>query len=207
MRENLLLKNTRSIIRRLRWRRIVLVALGVWLIAEIILIFAIYIYGRTNDAQSSDVIILLGPPLERRVTHTLELWRHGFAPFILCTGGAYEHLPTLTQAQDCYDQLTAAGVPSHAVVLEDASLSTEENAIYAREIMNAHGWQTGILVSDATHLLRAQWLFSRYGMETFVSPVMFSDGYWQALGREVIAFHWQLVKDIFRLPITHISGV
>jgi uncharacterized SAM-binding protein YcdF (DUF218 family) len=197
----------RNIIRQIHWRKIVPTALIAWLIAEGTLVFAIHFYGQSNHAQRSDVIILLGPPLERRVTHTLNLWRQGFAPRILCTGGVYEDAPSLTQAQDCYDQLVALGVPADAIVLENLSLSTEENAVYAQQIMISQNWHTAILVSDSSHLLRAQWLFSRYGIETVTSPVMFSDGYLQALFREVIAFHWQVIKDIFRLPVTHVSGV
>jgi uncharacterized SAM-binding protein YcdF (DUF218 family) len=204
---NSLSTSPRNIIRQTRWRKIVLTLFITWLIGEGTLVFAIYVYGQTDYVQSSDVIILLGPPLQRRVAHTLDLWRQGFAPRILCTGGVYEDEPTLTQAQYCYEQLVALGVPVEVIVLEDVSLSTEENAVYAKEIMISQGWHSAILVSDSSHVLRAQWLFSRYGIATITSPVMFSEGYLQALFREVIAFHWQVIKDIFRLPVTHVSGV
>jgi uncharacterized SAM-binding protein YcdF (DUF218 family) len=171
------------------------------------LTFAIHFYGQTNHARSSDVIILLGPPLERRIMHAVELWQVGFAPHILCTGGIYEDTPSLTQAQDCYEQLIALGVPDEAIVLENVSLSTQENAYFAQPLMTEHNWRSAILVSDSSHLLRAQWLFNRYGIETVTSPVLFSEGYVQALFREVIAFHWQVIKDLFRLPVTHVSGV
>jgi len=177
------------------------------IIGESALIAAIHLYGQTERAQAADVIILLGPPLSRRVNHTVALWQRGLAAHILCTGGIYEDDPALTQAQDCYGQLTALGVPAAAIVLENISLSTEENALYARDIMAERGWHRAVLVSDATHLLRATWLFNRYGIETYASPVAFSEGYVQALGREVFAFHWQWLKDMLRLPVTHVSGV
>jgi uncharacterized SAM-binding protein YcdF (DUF218 family) len=170
------------------------------------LTFAITFYGRTDRAQPADVMILLGPPALFRVNQTMALWRQGLVQHILCTGGPYEHRPSLTQARDCYNLLTRRGVPADAIVLEDASMSTEENALYARQVMDRQGWRTAILVSDATHLLRATWLFSRVGIENYPSANPNSSTGW-AVMREVVAFHWQVFKDVFRLPYTHIAGV
>jgi uncharacterized SAM-binding protein YcdF (DUF218 family) len=192
---------------RLHKVRLILFAICiVWVVFECGLVAAIYVYGRADHAQPADVIIVLGPPALFRVNQTLALWRRGLAEHILCTGGPYEHRPSLTQAQDCYNLLTRRGVPADAIVLEDASMSTEENALYARQVMDREGWQTAILVSDTTHLLRATWLFARAGIENYPSANPQSGTTWAVI-REAAAFHWQVFKDVFGLPYTHVTGV
>jgi uncharacterized SAM-binding protein YcdF (DUF218 family) len=76
--------------------------------------------------------------------------------------------------------------------------------------MQANGWQTAIVVSDAYHLFRAQHLFQNEGMTIYTSPTSDdqSDGqYLVYLLREVAAIQWQLVKEALHLPTTYVQGI
>ncbi len=200
--------------RRLRWVRI---ALAAWTIALAALAIVILGYGQQDRAQPADVIIVLGaglppdnqpgPALVRRATHAANLWRQGMAAVILCTGG----LPgraTRTEADACAEILRGQGVPEAAIVQEDQSRSTEENALEAREVMRQNGWQTAVLVTDTFHLFRANWIFESRGLRVYPSPAReMSPGILElsiAVLRELAALHWQVFKDFFGLSITHI---
>ncbi len=50
-------------------------------------------------------------------------------------------------------------MPKSAIVIEDRSTSTEENARFAAELVDA---RRVLLVTDAHHVLRAQRVFARY---------------------------------------------
>jgi uncharacterized SAM-binding protein YcdF (DUF218 family) len=63
------------------------------------------------------------------------------------------------------------GVPPQAIVVEERSLSTEENAIQAAALLRAQGWTEAVLVSDDFHLWRAHWMFAAR-IRTWTSPAV-----------------------------------
>lgn len=204
--------------RLLRW---MLLALVGWSVLALLLALTIHIYGRVErDPEPADVIIVLGagvradgragPALTRRSTHAADLWKEGFAPFIICSGGTPGHTRR-SEADACAEILRGLGVPAEAIFLEDASRSTEENALHSRQVMAANGWQTAILVSDGFHMLRAEWIFRLRGVGVSPGPVVDSRPgaleYTLQVGREVVALHWQVFKEIFNLPITYVKSI
>ncbi len=198
-----------------RLRRLVGVALGLWALLVIALLAAILVYSRADQAQAADVIVVLGaglqrndrpgPALVRRSAQGAALWQRGLAQTIICTGG-YGFNRARSEADACAELLRAHGVPDDAILLEERSRSTEENALYVSDIMQANDWQTAALVSDGYHLLRAHWLFNRAGIENYPSPAddpSFSNLLFSTL-REVAAFHWLAFKTVFNLPVTYV---
>src|SRR5260221_8384838 len=99
-----------------------------------------------------------------RVSHAVALYRQGLAPYLLCTGGIDRPYDVKTEAETCVEMLELAQVPASAILREDLSTSTEENAIQAGKVMASKGLKTAILVSDSYHLLRASILFQMYNM-------------------------------------------
>lgn len=202
-----------------RWRRLFVVALLAWVWVVFVLVVVIEAYGHTEHAQPSDVIIVLGaglrenntagPALTRRAAHAADLWKAGYASMVLCSGGKPGNR-TRSEADACAELLRGDGVPAEAILLEDTSRSTEENAMETHAIMNERGWQTAIIVSDAYHVFRAHRLFHNEGILTYTSPVTFDPPLIEHIvyvAREVAAFHWQLFKEAFNLPITYVQSI
>lgn len=196
-------------------RRALVWLLLAWITGVLLLAVGIILYGRADRAQAADVIVVLGaglradgrpgPALTRRAEHAAALWKDGTAPYIVCSGG-YPLRLTRSEADACAEVLRDSGVPPSAIILEDRSRSTEENAAYTREVMDANGWQTAVVVSDNYHLLRATWLFNSAGIEHSTSPAAdppFAN-FLSAFGREIVAFHWQAFKGILNLPFTYV---
>ena len=206
---------------RKRLKRIALFILVVALLYFTTFIAAAHVTGAIDSTEASDIIIVLGaglkedgrpgPALTRRTRHAASLWHEGVAPLVLCTGGQSEYYPR-TEAAACHEILLAAGLPDVAILLEERSRSTEENANYSKLLLDELGLSRVVLVSDSYHMLRAGWLFSGRGIATFASPVP-SDRirgplvYPYSLVREFIAFNWQLFKEAFQIPHTHIRGI
>lgn len=197
-----------------------LVMLVVWAALWLILGVTIHSYGQVNRAESADVIIVLGaglrpdgrpgPALTRRSSHAADLWFDGLAPRIICSGG----MPgggIRSEASACAEILRGRGVPAEAILLEESSRSTEENAIYSRAIMEANGWQTAVVVSDGYHVLRAGWIFHLRGLDISLSPVTDNRPrameYVLSIAREVAALHWQAFKEVFNLPVTYVKMI
>lgn len=219
---NAVLKHLNRMLRApLRWlwalRRWLARLLLLWLLLTLLLVGGIVIYGHVDRAQTADVIVVLGaglnrndrpgPALIRRAERAAELYATGIAPAVICTGGVGSGRAR-SEADACAELLRARGVPAAAITLEEQSRSTEENAFYTRAIMDARGWETAVVVSDGYHLLRAALIFNRAGIAHTTSAAASGPplgGLLSALGREVAAFHWLLVKTALNLPVTYIS--
>ncbi|NDJ59691.1 MAG: YdcF family protein [Chloroflexi bacterium] len=199
--------------------RFLIIALAVWALIAVGLAAAVILYAQTDRAASADVIVVLGsglradgrpgPALIRRSERGAELWRAGFAPTVICAGGLGQGM-VRSEAHACRQILIDNGVPEAAVLLEERSRSTEENALYTREIMDANDWATALVVSDGYHLLRVAWIFGDMGLDIYTSrpagnPATYD--YVSAVLREVVALHWQAFKTIFGLPVTYVPWV
>jgi uncharacterized SAM-binding protein YcdF (DUF218 family) len=204
----------------MRIRRVLALGIAVWLWGMFVLAIIIDAYGRIDRVQKADVIIVLGAGVQRdntpgtamrrRASHAADLWKAGYAPRIICSGGKPGY-QTRAESDACAELLIREdGIPESAVIQEDQSRSTEENAIYTHRIMQANGWQTAIVVSDGFHLFRARHLFLSEGMTIYTSPTSDdqSDGqYLVYLLREVAAIQWQVVKEVLNLPTTYVQGI
>ena len=204
-----------------RFKRFMLLIPAAALLYFAVFFSAVHLAGTRDGKQPADVIIVLGaglkadgrpgPALTRRSRHAAALWHEGIAPLVLCSGGQSEYFPR-SEAEACRELLLDAGVPTDAILLEAQSRSTEENAIFSKRLLDEMGLSRVLLVSDSYHILRARWLFGMQGIETYASPVPSSRirgslVYPASVAREFIAFNWQLFKEAFNLPQTHISGI
>ena len=186
-----------------------------WLVAITSLI---HVTGTRDQRQAADVIVVLGAGLShdgrpgyaltRRSLQAAELWQAGYAPTIICTGGIAPN-QTTSEAAGCQRVLNWRGVPDSAILLEENSRSTEENAIYSRPLIEANDFQRVLLVSDSFHVFRARYIFASQGIDVRLSPVPRDrirgrPSYDYFILREVAALHWQVFKDLFNIPITHI---
>ena len=202
-------------------KRIVLYLSSAFLLYLVVFNSAIHHRGTIDTATESDVIIVLGAgllrdgrpgwALTRRSLHGANLWHAGLAPYVICSGGQAESYPR-SEAAACRDILLASDLPSDAILLEEASRSTEENAIFSGRILDEMGFADAILVSDSYHMLRAGWLFQLQGIDATGSPVPANRirdplSYPLSLLREFLAFHWQFLKEVFGIPLTHLSGI
>lgn len=200
--------------------RITALILIIGLLLGVALGIYIYAYGQTDRAAPSDVIIILGagtrpdgspsPAHLRRVRHGVALYQKGLAPLILCTGGYTENRP-VSEARACADAAIRLGVPSTAILMEEKSRSTEENAIESQKVMQARGLKMALVVSDNFHLWRAEMLFGAQGMAVALSPAQLTSGplaAWTVFtntAREVAATGWYVFKTVLHLPITDLK--
>lgn len=95
--------------------------------------------------------------LRRRTERAVELWRRGVAPLIVMTGGRGDDRPTEARAAALYAR--ELGVPKDALLVEERSTTTDENARFAREQL-AGG--PIVVVTDTYHVFRCERVFSRY---------------------------------------------
>jgi uncharacterized SAM-binding protein YcdF (DUF218 family) len=71
------------------------------------------------------------------------------------------------------DVLSVMGVPPRAMVLENQSRNTNDNALYSAVLLNNRGVKRILLVTSAFHMRRAVPLFERQGFDVYPAPTDF----------------------------------
>jgi uncharacterized SAM-binding protein YcdF (DUF218 family) len=114
-----------------------------------------------------------------RLLEALRLYRAGKAPLIAASGGDNPLLMSareVHEAEEMRSLLEEWGVPESAIVVEDASVNTHENAIFTKRILEARGIQHIILVTSAIHMPRASAAFRKAGFDVEAVPADFVAG-------------------------------
>lgn len=101
---------------------------------------------------------------EARIARAVELFQAGAAPVLVVTGGSGEADAPVAEAMR--DFAIAAGVPEDAIVVEDRSHSTLQNALFTADLEALDPSEPIIIVTHRYHLPRANASFRWAGFET-----------------------------------------
>jgi len=195
---SLLLAASGLVIWALRWRRTgycaVLLAFA-WLYVCSTAQFSYYLMGKLErdypaqpltEIETADAIVLLGgalrgdprmgilPDLNQyadRLVHAVALYRAGKAPLVLLTGGSAPG--SRSEAHLMQDVLAVMGMPTEALILEDQSADTHDNAVNSARLLKERGLDRILLVTSAFHMPRALPLFRKQGLEVIPAPTDF----------------------------------
>ena len=108
-----------------------------------------------------------------RVWLAADLYHAGKAPLLLLSGGVVDPLAIRSEAYAMHTLLTDFGVPAHAVLLEEESRNTRENAQYSYALARQHGLSQILLVTSALHMPRALLEFKHAGFDVVPAPTDF----------------------------------
>ena len=99
-----------------------------------------------------------------RIWHAARLFRSGKAPLLLVSGGSDPVETTTPEAQVIGSLLQELGVPAEALLIEDQSRTTRENAAFSARLLGERGIDHVLLVTSALHMRRAQRLLAAHGL-------------------------------------------
>jgi uncharacterized SAM-binding protein YcdF (DUF218 family) len=100
-----------------------------------------------------------------RVLYAAELYHAGRAGRLLLSGGANPMISARSEAAVTRELLLALGVPAEAILVEEASRNTRENAAFSARLLRARGIERILLVTSALHMRRAVARFEAQGLE------------------------------------------
>lgn len=184
------------------WRLCVLVLL--WLLG--VAAWIIWV-GDRDQAAPADAIIVLGaaaydakpsPVFEERIRHGLDLYRQGYAPKLIFTGGFGGAGARFSESQVARRYALKQEIPARDILIENRSRTTRQNLVEAKRLMDAHGMHRAILVSDPLHMARALRLSEELGIDALASSTpstRFRSFHtsWRFLAQEIYFFH----RDLF----------
>lgn len=161
--------------------------------------------GMSDRLGHADVALVLGskvnpdgspsPRLKARLDTAVDLYRQGYFPRVIVSGGTgIEGVPEGT-AMKRY--LVAAGIPEAAVVVDDLGVDTRASARNTASLMQAGQWKSVFVITQYFHIPRCRLALSQSG----VAPVFHAHArYFEArdfysIARELPAYVKYLVQS------------
>lgn len=141
-----------------------------------------------EEMETADAIVILGggvmpavsprlyPEVNsagNRVLHAARLYKAGKGQWIISSGwtGASSLKESSQRANPTCVLLEELGVPSDAVLAEERSLTTRQNARFTKELIEDHGFEKVLIVTSALHMRRALLEFQCVSTRLIPAPV------------------------------------
>lgn len=140
--------------------------------------FRVWQYGRIDDRDHADVILVLGAAqydgdpsaiLRSRLNHAKTLYDEGVATQILTVGGRRPK-DRFTEAEAGERYLAEQGVPADRIIEVNTGNDTLTSLQAAAAVLRQHGWGSAVLVSDPWHMFRARTMALDSGIDAWTSP-------------------------------------
>ena len=128
--------------------------------------------GAVSPPSASNAEIDLGSAADR-VWYAARLFHAGKAPMLILSGGYDPERHAYSEARAMAAFLTDLGVSAQAIVLEEQSRNTWQNAAYSAALLKARGIDRILLVTSALHMPRALALFTAQGLQVIPAPTDF----------------------------------
>lgn len=138
----------------------------------------IYSYKDVNELVEVDAAIVLGaavwgdkpsPVFEERINHGIWLYKNGYVDKIIFTGGKGEN-NEFSESSIAKNYAIENSIPAKDILIEEKSTITQENILYATQIVNENNYSKVIIVSDPLHMKRAMLMAKDCGLEAYSSP-------------------------------------
>ena len=161
-----------------------------------------------KGCQSADAIIAVsGGDTKARAQEAIDLYKNGWAPKIIFSGAAADKSGPSNAAvmrQQALDQ----GVTSSAILVEDQSEDTKQNAEETSAILRKQNASSAIIVTSNYHAKRTLIEFKRWapGVEYRVKPAT-GDNQW-SVWWWLTPYGWYLaISEIIKIIISYIGTV
>jgi len=123
--------------------------------------------GHTANNRANWFLPFDAATARSRVARAAELYLAGRAPRVIVSGGALEG--KVSEARNMARLLRQRGVPDAALLLENQSRTTRENAVQTQRMLREHGISSVLLVTSALHMPRSMATFAKQTETTVIA--------------------------------------
>jgi uncharacterized SAM-binding protein YcdF (DUF218 family) len=134
---------------------------------------------RNDPLRSVDAIVILGegaladgtltPSTAYALLRGLELWRRGWAPVLVLSGGSHRGSPT-SDADAMAVALRHLGVAPSSLLIDTRASSTSAHAAAVADLARRHGFRSVAVVTSPLRSRRAALAFRRVGLDVISTP-------------------------------------
>lgn len=159
-----------------------------------------------QDCQSADAIVAIsGGDTHARTQEAIELYKNGWAPLLIFSGAAQDKSGP-SNALAMKEQAHSQGVPDTAILLEETSVNTQENAAHTQALVAQYQLKKIILVTSAYHQRRAALEFQKRARNVLVvnHPVA-RDRQWSAQWYATPSGWWLVGGELVKIVGFYVS--
>lgn len=153
------------------------------------------------------IVAVSGGDTSARTSEAIKLYKRGWADKLVFSGAAQDTSGP-SNAEAMRRQAVADGVPESAIIVEELSKNTRENAAETHALLEEQGISKVILVTSAYHQRRASLEFKTHmgeSVEIFNHPVA-NDNQWSQLWWMTPTGWWLALGELFKIGAFYIGG-
>lgn len=160
------------------------------------------------DCQKVDAIVAVsGGDTSARTAQAISLFQNGWADKLVFSGAALDKSGP-SNALAMKRQALTEGVPESAILIEESSMNTKENAELSRKLFEENEIGSVILVTSAYHQRRAGLEFGRMAENTIriVNHPVQSDNQWSPWWWTTPRGWWLATSEFFKIMVFYAGG-
>ena len=116
-----------------------------------------------TDCETADAIVVVsGGDTKTRTAAGITLFENGWADTLIFSGAAFDKSGP-SNAAAMKTQAEAAGVPASAIIIDETSANTQQNAENSKSLFDKNNFHDVILVTSGYHQRRASLEFNKRG--------------------------------------------
>jgi len=162
--------------------------------------------NEVENCQVADAVIAVsGGDTTARAQSAIELYKNGWANGIIFSGAAADP-KSQSNAVAMRDLAVKSGVSKEAIVIDEKSKNTRENAANVAEILNKNNIKTVILTTSPYHMRRVLWEFERAAPEVEFRSRPSDDRYWNLWFIKPSGW-WRVINEIGGLIVFGLRGL
>lgn len=162
----------------------------------------------SSDCLPADAIVAVsGGDTPARTAEAIRLYKQGWADKLVFSGAALDKSGP-SNAAAMKQQALAAGVGEAAIIIEEQSETTKQNAQETRALLEANGVKSIVLVTSAYHQRRASLEFEqRLGADYSIRnhPVS-QDGQWSSVWWATPSGWYLAVSELGKIVAFYLGG-
>lgn len=166
----------------------------VTLILFALIVFGIGYYLQLDDMKECDdrpsdksgckivdtIVVISGGDTNARVDEAINLYKKGWSAKLIFSGAAKDKSGP-SNAAAMKSRAIADGVPELAIILDEFSESTKQNAVNAQVLFEENSIKSVILVTSPYHQRRASLEFEKHTIVGIINHPVQSDSDWSTL--------------------------
>lgn len=162
--------------------------------------------GAGSCQPAGAIVVISGGDTEARTAEAVRLYHDGWAPLLVVSGAAADKSGR-SNAAAMRSQAVQAGVPAEAIIMDEKSETTKQNAAEVSAVLGARQVRDIILVTSGYHMRRAQLEFAAQlpGVKVRAHPVA-SDKHWGPMWWATPWGWWLALGELVKIGLFAVGG-
>lgn len=162
--------------------------------------------GDGHCQKANAIIVVSGGDTDARTDEAIKLYKDGWASTIIMSGAAADKSGP-SNARQMYKRAVENNIPSDALIREEISETTKQNATEVNKILAKRGFKRVILVTSGYHMRRTLLEFQAQLTDiTVLSHPVSQDKHWSSIWWLTPWGWWLAIGELVKIAVFAVGG-